>query len=278
MQSQYLDKSGLNKLKTRIQSVLDQLLAHTRNNTVHITQAEREKWNDSMPSDLGELAYKDSASGAYTPAGSVSQPAFTGTAAALTMKGTPAGTVSQPTFTGAPASFSMSGTPAGTVSQPTFTGTPASFSMSGTPTGSVSAPAITVTPTTTSVDTLSAVGTLPSLTFTVTGEDLAIGWSAGTLPTQGSATVMTGASATASAPTFTGDGMDFDVEYTPEGTVSQPTFTGSAMSATASYTPEGTVSQPTFSGSEMSMSASYTPEGTVSQPAFTGTPEAITVS
>lgn len=56
----------------------------------------------------------------YTPAGSVSQPSFTGTKANITA----AGTVSKPTFTGTATSI----TPAGSVSQPTFTGTAATQS------------------------------------------------------------------------------------------------------------------------------------------------------
>lgn len=69
-----------------------------------------------------------------------------------------------------------------------------------TPDGSVSAPAIT--PTTDTVDTMTDAGTLPNLSFTVQNENLTIEWSAGTLPTKGSKTVMTGA--TAGAPVFTG--------------------------------------------------------------------------
>ena len=52
------------------------------------------------------------------------QPTFSGTAATISVKGTPAGTVSQPTFSGTPV------TPAGTVSQPTFSGTPATIQSS----------------------------------------------------------------------------------------------------------------------------------------------------
>lgn len=73
-----------------------------------------------------------------------------------------------------------------------------------TPSGNVSAPTITVSPSTTSVNTMESAGSLPSLVFTVTGTDLEITWSAGTLPTQGSKTVMTGASASSSKPSFTG--------------------------------------------------------------------------
>ena len=47
----------------------------------------------ALSSGLGSLATKNSASGSYTPAGSVSQPTFTGSAMTSTGKFTPEGTV-----------------------------------------------------------------------------------------------------------------------------------------------------------------------------------------
>ena len=103
---------------------------------------------------------------------------------------------------------------------------------------SVSAPAISLDSggSTTTVNSITAVGTLPSWTGTVANETLTIGWSAGTLPTKGSdTTVKTGdASYTASAPTFTGTKAQISGSCTPSGTVSQPTFTGTAATITAS--------------------------------------------
>ena len=100
--------------------------------------------------DLGDLAFKDSASGSFTPAGSVTVNAYT-------------------------------------------------------PEGSVSAPTITVTPSTDTVNSITAVGTLPTWSASVTNEVLSFSFSQGTLPTKGAnQTVLTGASATASAPTFRG--------------------------------------------------------------------------
>lgn len=143
-------------------------------------------------------------------------------------------------------------TPAGTNSAPTFTGTAATISVSKsyTPAGSVSTPTISVKTagSTTTVNSITAVGTLPSLTVTnqtvVTGTSVsdevmsfitatngsASGWSAGTLPTKGAnTTVKTG-----------------DAAYQS----SQPSFTGTAatITSTGSYTPAGSVSAPTFSG------------------------------
>lgn len=81
-----------------------------------------------------------------------------------------------------------------------------SASASYTPEGSVSAPTVSVAVNTASVTPISGVGTLPSFTATVADEVLTLGFSAGSLPTKGTAvTVATGVkSASASTPTFTG--------------------------------------------------------------------------
>ena len=197
-------------------------------------------------SALGALAYKDSASGSYTPAGTVSQPTFTGTSLTSTGNFTPEGTVSQPSFTGSSSSVTITAE--------------ASESGNYTPAGSVAAPTISVSSAgeTTTVNSITDVGTLPSLTTTVANENLTISFSQGTLPTKGSdTTVRTG-----------------DASYT----ASAPTFTGTKVSLTGTTTASGTVSQPTFSGTQGSVSVSGTPEGTVSQPSFSGTTATITVS
>lgn len=229
-------------------------------------------------SALKALAYKASAKGSVTAKGTVSQPTFTGKAVDFT----PEGTVSIGTIT-----------PAGSVSKPTFTGTSGTVTVSGsatitkgtgtanyTPEGTVSAPTVTVTPKTASVTGISSVGslpscTLPNMTATVTDETLTLGWSvgsfsAGSLPTKATAqTFMTGATVSATAPTFTGIGAELTASvsasgsYTPTGTISQPTFTGTGT------TPTGT-----FIGTKGSVTAS----GTVSKPSFTGTSVDVTVS
>lgn len=233
-------------------------------------------------SDLGDLAYKDNASGNYTPAGTVSQPTFTGASMTSTGTFTPAGGVSQPTFTGTEGNVSVSGTPAGTISVGTG-------SANYTPAGTISTPTITVTPaTSTGYVAASATGggsrtagtaaqcTLPTLTTSVSGETLTISWTEGsftpnvptavTMPTFASKTIVTGIdSASSSQPSFTGTGVNLK-------------FAGTTMSSSGKFTPGGTVSKPTFTGTSGSVSVSGTPEGTVSQPTFTGTQKAVTVS
>ena len=242
-------------------------------------------------SAIGALGYKSSASGSYTPAGTVSQPTFSGSEMTATGKFTPAGSVAAPTFTGEEGDVSVTGTPAGTVSQPSFTGdamtstgnfTPAGNITMGvdaegtanyTPAGTVSAPNITVEQAgaTTTVYSITDEGTLPSATMpqlsaTVENENLTLSWTdgsfnAGTLPTKGAAqTVKTGdASYSASQPSFSGTGVAL-----------KGTFAGTQGSVNVSGTPTGTVSQPTFSGSEMTATGKFTPEGSNSAPAFTG--------
>lgn len=76
-----------------------------------------------------------------------------------------------------------------------------SASGSYTPQGSVAAPDVTVTPSTDTIKPVTDVGSMP--TFTVSGETLIIG--AGAVPTLGAdKAFLTGASASASAPAFTG--------------------------------------------------------------------------
>ena len=164
------------------------------------------KWHEyGSTGSLKALAFKDEASGDYTPAGSVSQPTFTGNevdvditvAASASGNYTPGGTVSKPTFTGNELSSSGSFTPDGSVS---FTNqnvtTTVSKALSGettyTPEGTVTP---TVTLTNTTVNSITDVGTLPTCTMpiletTVANENLSISWTdgtfaAGTLPTKG---------------------------------------------------------------------------------------------
>lgn len=242
---------------------------------------------------LGALAYKDSASGSYTPAGSVSQPNFTGNETTSTGNFTPAGSVTlssaaststgavsyvsalgTKSFSGTAATIKPKVTAAGTVAISTGTGT-----ANYTPAGSVAAPTISVKTAgaTTTVNSITAVGTLPSLTTTVANETLTIGFDQGSLPTKGAnTTVKTGDAAyQASAPAFTGTGAEL-----------KATFTGTEVEGSASYTPAGSVTvnattsylKGSFTGTQGSVSVKGTPTGTVSKPSFTGTAGTVTVS
>ena len=99
---------------------------------------------------------------------------------------------------------SVSHTPAGTVSKPSFTG-------SAVTSGEASA--------TTTVYSITAVGTLPTLSASVTNKCLNLTFGAGTLPTKG-----TGVSVPTGSHTHS---------VTAAGSVSQPTFTGTAATITS---------------------------------------------
>lgn len=233
-------------------------------------------------SALGDLAYKDAATGNYTPEGSVSKPTFTGSSMTSTGEFTPSGTVSKPTFSGTEGNLSVSGTPAGTIGVGTG-------SANYTPGGTVAAPTVTVTPATaTKYVASSATGggsvtagsaascTLPVLQTSVSNETLVLSWTAGsftantptavTLPSFSSQTIVSGITkAEATAPAFTGTGVNLK-------------FTGTTMNSTGKFTPAGSVSQPSFTGTEGSVSVSGTPSGDVSKPTFSGTQKVVTVS
>ena len=188
-------------------------------------------------SSLGSLAYKNTASGSFTPAGTVSQPSFTGDTMNSTGSFTPAGSVK---LANSNKTAAVSAAESGAVTY--------------TPDGTVAAPTISVKTagTTTTVNSITAVGTLP--TYTVSGEVLTL--TQGTLPTKGkNQTVKTGDAAyQATAPEFTGTGVRLVT-----GNISVP-------------------SSASFSGTAGAVSVSGTPSGTVSQPNFTGTTGSVTVS
>ena len=152
---------------------------------------------------LGALAYKDNASGSFTPAGTIS---LTDTNKKATVN--------------VAASGETTYQPGGTVSVPTIT------------LGTAGA--------TTTVNSITDVGTLPSATmptYTVSDETLTISagtFSAGTLPTKGSdITVKTGdATYEASQPTFTGNAVRLET-----GDIAVPTsatFNGTQGTVTVS--------------------------------------------
>lgn len=189
-------------------------------------------------SDLGDLAYKDAASGYYTPEGTVSTPTFTGTMSTVSVSGTPSGSINI-------GSGTANYTPAGTVSTPEITINSQSsngyVAESETGGGSVSAG-------------VAASATMPVFETSVSNETLVLSWTPGsftpntptavTLPSFSNKNIVTGITgATASQPTFTGTGVELE-------------FTGDQLSSTGTFTPEGAVSQPTFTGTQKEVTVS----------------------
>ena len=155
-------------------------------------------------SSLGDLAYKDTANGLFTPSGSIAVNETSGTGTSYT----PAGSIAVNAASGSGTSY----TPEGSVAAPTISVASAGATASITPFGSQ--------------------GTLPSLTMTVSEGNLSISFDQGTLPAGGTAvTVKTGdASYEATAPAFTG--TEKKLAFT--GTEKKLAFTGTQGTVTVS--------------------------------------------
>ena len=253
-------------------------------------------------SDLGDLAFKDEATGTVTlnhgHTATSTQPVFTGSQSDVSLSVTsdengnytPSGTISQPTFTGSSLTSTGSFTPEGTItfddaSEQHFVVNGGEGEATYTPAGTVSAPVITITPTTSvvkSVDEINTVATevvaaAPGATapqnnliyYAVDGDVLKfyqIGFNTGASITSSDATVMTSAVGSATAPTFTGSGTRLSGSVT---TATSATFVGSSGNVSVTGTPQGTVSAPTFTGNSVEIGGTVTPQGTVSAPEIT---------
>ncbi len=122
----------------------------------------------------------------------------------------------------------ISFTPTGTISAPIFYGTESTISVSGQVSGTNSASAVTIDATTASINSLTAVGVLPTFTYTDNSE--LITFNAGELPESTEQTVWTGYnSATAAAQIFSGANITLSGTFTPSGTIGTPTFTGNEI-------------------------------------------------
>lgn len=265
-------------------------------------------------SGLGDLAYKDSASGSITPTGTVSKPTFTGSSSNVTITAAdntsgnyqPKGTVSKPTFSGTEATISSSATytPAGSVSlTKTNKTTTVSAASSGTttytPGGTVGAPTISVktagstttikNPTSKTVVTDMSVAE-PSATaatgalayYSVSGETLTLKQiveTTGDSITTSNVTVKNGDAAyQSSQPSWTGTGVRLVTGNISTADSASFSGTEATISSSATYTPAGGVSQPTFTGTKAQLSGTTTAAGSVSQPTFTGDAKTVTVS
>lgn len=218
---------------------------------------------------LGDLAYKDTATGSVTVPATYST-TFTGKAGTVSVTGTTAGSVSE-TKSNVAVSDAGSGTATYT---PAGTNAASSVSASGnfTPAGTVSAPTISVSSagSTATIEGIDSVGSMP--TFTVSGTTLVI--TAGTVPTKATAvTVKTGdATYEASAPTFTGTQDTVSVS----GTAAAQTFTGTGARL---VTDSEVLTAASFTGSSMTSTGSFTPEAdSISTVTATTESKTVTVS
>ena len=229
---------------------------------------------------LGALAFKDTASASYTPAGSISA-SFTGDATTSTGTFTPEGSISG-SFSGNEVTSTGTFTPAGSVNS-SFSGNEVTSTGTYTPVGSVSSSftgtATTSTGTFTPEGSVSSTGGTKTIkqfktagempTYTVADGNLTI--TAGTTPTGEDVSVGDGSVNS----TFTGTEGNLSVSGTPSGSISS-TFTGTEGNLSVAGTPTGSISA-SFTGTEGNVSVSGTPTGSISG-SFTGNAATITVS
>lgn len=190
---------------------------------------------------LKALAFKDTASASYTPAGNIKN-TITASASSISAQYTPSGTIAITTDGEGTANY----TPAGTISKPTITVKPSTatkyVAASTTGGGSVTAGS-------------AATCTLPVFSTAVSDETLTLSWTGGsftantptkvTLPSFQSQTIATGiVSATSTQPTFTGEGASFKAD-----------FTGTQGTATGTVTPNVTVDS-SFTGNQTTITVS----------------------
>lgn len=207
-------------------------------------------------SNLGDMAYVDKGyAKSFTPAGTVSQPTFTGSSTTSTGTYTPAGTISLTTnhttskyAVSAANTGTVTYTPSGSVSAPTISvGTAGSTTTIKNPTSvTVAKTVVTQAPSDTSHPSN------PLTYASVSNETLIlnqIGYTTGASITTSNVTVKNGdASYTASQPSFTGDGVRLQTASIEDTYVSDAAFTGTEGTVSVTGTPSGTVSQPTFTG------------------------------
>lgn len=256
------------------------------------------KWHEFGDlSGLGDLARKNSASGTYKPSGDVSKPTFTGLSTTFTGTYEPQGnvtvttnaTTNKTTTVSAASSGTTTYEPAGQITEPQFTGQSSSLTITSEesttgnyqPGGLISTPTISVKTAgaTTSVYSITNVGTLPEFSATVSDETLVLSFSQGTLPTKGSAqTVKTGDAAyQSSQPSFTGTKVQLGGTTVASGKVSAPTFNGTAVRLVTGNIPVPSTYSASFSGTSATISVSGEPNGEVSKPTFDGDTTTITV-
>lgn len=197
---------------------------------------------------LGALAFKDSATGSYQPAGTITTPTFTGTSATISLSGQ----LVDPTvkITTVSTGIVKLLTSVTVDSQLTLNGTSATINVPITASGTVS---ITTTATNTGFN-YQPSGTITQPTFTGTTTSIAT-----QVTPAGSVAISIGNGAT---------------NYQPTGSVGAPTFTGTTATINVPVTASGTVSVTATANN----AGNYQPAGSISKPGVTVTPNTTNIS
>lgn len=254
-------------------------------------------WNEfGSTSSLKGLAFKDSVTvsykptgnivptistiqitptGTYTPTGSITAPKFTGKEGNVTVTGTLPDKISL-NFSKNETNGSVGYTPTGAVTG-TFEGNDALLTLHAenpsstdtavyVPEGNIGTPTITISPTIATINTVKTNMELPTFFGENEGEELKISFNSGTKLTTTAQEVMIGATASSTAPSFTGKRVVLRTSYKPTGRLKDLNFSGATTylsgelegnaekSFNGTYTPEGTVNAPDFIGNETTIS------------------------
>ena len=217
------------------------------------------KWNAlGSTNGLGNLAFSDQVSAAYTPSGTVSITATTDQSANVSaiFTGSPVAVDAKVDIPGQTIDTTLSGTSA--IIQSTFVGKESSLNITPfTPSGDVS------------VQMASASGTVGSVVKSVSPSSGTIGSSQYDSSTEtlsiifGSA--LTSVGETTGSPSFSLDSMTFTTGFSGKEISATGTFTPEALAVSASYTPAGSVKVEVQPKNNISVLVDdVTPEGTIS--------------
>jgi hypothetical protein len=210
-----------------------------------------------------------------TPTGSVSS-TFNGTQSTINSTYTPSGDVSVIVKS----TNSNNYTPSGDISINTikpegivtaeFQGKSQEVSFDITPSGTITTPKITVEMEQENINTISNVGTSPSLSASYDDKVLTLNFDKGSLPTIAVKNVATEVKSTSvSDLAFVGSATNLSTSIVPTGTIINANFNGSSITPTGSFTGVAEQIDATFTGEKKTAQATYTPQGQITS-TFTG--------
>lgn len=213
-----------------------------------------------------------------TPAGTVSS-SFNGTQSVVNSTYTPSGDVSVVVKSTNSNNYTPSGSvnineikPEGIVTAE-FQGKSQDISFDITPSGSITTPKITVEMEQENINTISNVGTSPSLSesYEEQTKTLKLSFDKGTLPTIAVKNVATEVKSTSvSDLAFVGSATNLSTSIVPSGSIINASFSGSSITPIASFTGTSEQLDATFTGEKGTAQATYTPQGQITS-TFTGT-------
>lgn len=213
-----------------------------------------------------------------TPTGSVSS-TFNGTQSTINSTYTPSGDVSVIVKSTNSNNYTPSGNisintikPEGTVTAE-FQGKSQEVSFDITPSGTITTPKITVEMEQENINTISNVGTSPSLSesYEEQTKTLKLSFDKGALPTIAVKNVATEVKSTSvSDLQFVGSATNLSTSIVPSGSIINTAFSGSDITPIASFTGTSEQLDATFTGEKSTTQATYTPQGQITS-TFTGT-------